>query len=84
MPMIDSEHLKPGLRPVQIAEAAWYKALKAREVAAPEDLPAAREAADKALKAYTDACVGLYGYIQGAVQNAKEEATQKGSPVSRT
>ncbi|WP_223443988.1 MULTISPECIES: hypothetical protein [Pseudomonas] len=84
MPMIDSEHLKPGLRPVQIAEAAWYEALVAREVAAPEDLPAAREAADKALKAYTDACVGLYGYIQGAVQNAKEEATQKGSPVSRT
>ena len=84
MPMIDSEHLKPGLRPVQIAEAAWYEALVAREVAAPEDLPAAREAADKALNAYKDACVGLYGYIQGAVQNAKEEATQKGSPVSRT
>ena len=84
MPMIDSDHLKPGLRPVQIAEAAWYEALVAREVAAPEDLPAAREAAEKALKAYTDACVGLYGYIQGAVQNAEEEATQKSSPVSQT
>lgn len=84
MPMIDSEHLKPGLRPVQIAEAAWYEALVAREVAAPEDLPAAREAADKALNAYKDACVGLYGYIQSTVQNAEAEAVQKGSPVSRT
>ncbi|VVO46046.1 hypothetical protein PS893_00027 [Pseudomonas fluorescens] len=84
MPMIDSEHLKPGLRPVQIAEAAWYKALKAREVAAPEDLPAASEAADKALRAYNDACVELYGYIQSAVQNSEAEAVQKGSPVFRT
>ncbi|MNN68978.1 hypothetical protein D3C81_1847250 [compost metagenome] len=53
-------------------------------MAAPEDLPAAREAADKALRAYNDACVELYGYIQSAVQNAEAEAVQKGSPVFRT
>jgi hypothetical protein len=77
MPMINSEHLKPGLLPVQMAEAAWYKALKACELASPKDLPAARETADKELKAYGDACVGLYGYIQCAVQNAEAEAVAK-------
>ncbi|PBJ07701.1 hypothetical protein BSF40_18960 [Pseudomonas sp. ACN5] len=46
-------------------------------MATPEDLPAALEAADKALQAYYDACVGLYGYVQGAVQNTEAEAVAK-------
>lgn len=77
MPKIDIEHLKSGLLPVQQAKAAWEDAVKARGAATSGDLPAAREAADKAFKAYTDACVQLYGYVEGAVKGVEARASTK-------
>lgn len=77
MPVINTQHLKHGLLPVQEAATAWREAVALRDAAAPTDLPAAREAAEKALKAYTDACVSLFGYVEGAVRNAEAEASRK-------
>jgi predicted NBD/HSP70 family sugar kinase len=78
MPMIDSDDLKHGLLPVQRAEAALHDARQALAAAAQADQPAAREVVDKALEAFRDACVTLYGYVDAAVINAEAKAARKG------
>jgi hypothetical protein len=78
MSMIDSDDLKHGLVPVQRAEAALHDARKALEAATQADMPAAREAMEKAFQAYGDACVTLYGYVEAAVSNAEAKAARKG------
>lgn len=78
MPMIDSDDLKHGLLPVQRAEAALNDARQALDAAAQAYQPAASEALDKALEAFRDACVKLYGYVDAAVISAEAKAARKG------
>lgn len=69
MPMINLETLKHGLLPVQQAEAS-YKQTSAARIAGSDagaDMAPLFEAEDQAYMAYLNACVSLYGYVQGAV-----------------
>lgn len=78
MPMIDTDHLEPSLLLVQKAEETYYAAMAALRVAVPYGKEAARMAVEKTKYDYDNACVGLYGYIDGAVKKAKAEAARKG------
>lgn len=74
MPMIDSDHLKTGLVPVQQAYANFQKATAARKAAtatAGADLNPLFEAEGAAHAAYVDACMVLHGYVRGVVNHAE-------------
>lgn len=81
MPTIDIDKLKYGLSKV----GPYVRELdKANEIlkAGPADHAAAVAAVDEARKRYHEACIGLYGYIQGTVIQAEREA-QAASETSR-
>jgi hypothetical protein len=85
MPMIDTDHLKHGLLPVQRAEAVYEAAvatLQATDASDFDGMAAARATLENAERAFDRACLGLYGYVGGAVKDAeaKAEAAKKTNP----
>lgn len=73
MPMIDIDDLKHGLLPVQQADARYKQANADRKAGseAGADMAPLFAAVDEAHKAYLDACIGLHGYVRGAVNVAE-------------
>lgn len=72
MPMIDTEHLRHALQPVQRAEATYQQAIAAVKAAAPMNKGVALDKAKKAKHVYHDACRQLCSYVRQTVEN--EEA----------
>ncbi|MNK74923.1 hypothetical protein D3C87_944460 [compost metagenome] len=80
MPMIESEHLKPGLRPVQIADAAWYTALKARKWPLPKTCPPPLKRPIRHSRRITMPAWGCMAMFKGRCKTLKRRPWQKGSP----